>query len=331
MYNNTQLLNSSGAIDVSSAGYKIVIDTMTHIRQGVIEQKFYEIEVGDYLPIDRGTSAWSEEIVQNISFAVGGDFFEGDIDTTNGNGRIASVDAGFSKLRMPVETWGKTVSWTIMEIEKAARAMNWDVVESKLWALRKNWLLGIQEVAFLGHPVITDMTGLLNDPDVTVNTTVINEPISDMDEGDFQNFVREVLGAYFANSGRTRMPSKFVMPTDDYLGLGAAASATFPNVTKVDYLANFFRRMTRNENFEILPLAYADAEENKARGLNVNRYVLYRDDPDTLTMSIPVEFTFLAPGTSNNMQWTQPAYGQYSGTLINRKPEVLYFDETAVS
>ena len=70
------------------------------------------------------------------------------------------------------------------------------------------------------------------------------------------------------------------------------------------------------------------AANNTAVGINKDRYVLYNRSPETLSMGIPVQFTMLNPDTSNQLMWQQPAYGQYSGVLINRKREVLYLDET---
>jgi hypothetical protein len=50
-----------------------------------------------------------------------------------------------------------------------------------------------------------------------------------------------------------------------------------------------------------------------------------------MKMAIPVDFTMLEADTSNKINWQQAAYGQYSGLLVNRKREVLYFDETATT
>lgn len=325
------LYNADGSIDPSSAGYRYVIDTLTYIRARVIEQVFYEIPIADYLPMDVGEAAWSEEIVQNLQFNISGGFFDGDVNIMAGNGRIAEVDAAIAPIRMPTRTWAKATSWTVMEIAKAAAASNWDVVEAKLITLRKNWDLGIQEVAFLGHPTVTEMTGLLNDPEVNIDTTLITEEISGMTAAEFQTLVKGLLNAYYANTQSTRLPDTFVMPTSDYLGLATAASAEFPNISKLEYLLNALRRMTQNEAFEIRPLAYCEASRNQLEGTGKNRYVLYRNDPETLSMSIPVDITLLNADTSNQIMWQQAAYGQYSGVLINRKREVLYFDNAAVS
>jgi hypothetical protein len=322
------LYNANGDIDPTSAGYKYLIDTMSYIRGKVIDQKFYEISIADYLPMDVGEAAWSEEIIQNLAFTTGGDFFTGDTDTGEGNGRIANVDAALSKVRMPVKTWVKATNWTIIEIAKAAAANNWNVVETKLKSLKKNWDLGIQEVAFLGHNVDTLVTGLLNDSEVNKNTSLITEPLSTMSETEFTAFVAGLLPAYYTNSNSTTLPDTFIMPTDDYLGMIVPYSSTYPNISKIQYLTDAMRRATGNASFEIKGLTYAQNEINSPRGINKNRYVLYKNDPETLSMSIPVDLTILDADSANKFQWQQVGYGQYSGALINRKREVLYIDET---
>jgi hypothetical protein len=325
-----RLLNANGDIDPSGAGFNYIITTLSFIRASIVEQKFYEIPIADYMPVDVGEGAWMDEIVQNLVFSTGGDFFQGDVNIQTETGRIAQVGAGLSPITMPVKTWAKGTGWTIMEIAKAAAAGNWDVVESKLRSLKKNWDLGIQEVAFLGHPDGT-ITGLLNDSVVNINTTLITTPISSMTEAQFKVLVAGLLAAYWANSQRTAVPDVFIIPSDDYMGLQTPLSGTYPVVDMLTYLVNALKKGTRNENFQVLPLAYADSEINASRSITKNRYALYRNDPDCLKMSIPVDFTMLEADTSNKINWQQAGYGQYSGVLVNRKREVLYLDETAGS
>lgn len=323
------LLNANGDIDPSSAGFQYIIDTLTYIRSQVIEQKFYEIAPADFVPVDVGEGSWMDDIVQNLTFNTGGSFFEGDVDTQTETARLAQVGAGLDKISMPVKTWAKQCGWTIMEIAKAAAASNWDVVESKMKSLKKNWDLGIQEVAFLGHPQVTAITGLLNDTEVTINTVLITKPLSEMSETEFTTFVGGLLPAYFSNSNETTLPDTFVIPNSDYLGLGVPYSSSFPNISKLEYLLNMLKKMTGNENFVIRGLSYANSTINADRGISKNRYALYKNDPDTMKMAIPVDLTLLEADTSNKINWVQAGYGQYSGVLINRKREVLYFDETA--
>jgi hypothetical protein len=324
-----RLTNSNGNIDPTSAGFQYIIETLSYIRSQVIKQKFYEVDIASYVPVDVGEAGWSDEIVQNLTFLTGGGFFDGDVDTQTGTGRMAGVDAALVPIRMPVVSWAKQALWTIFEIMKAAAANNWDVVEAKLSSLKTNWDLGIQEVAFLGHPSRTLVTGLLNDSEVTINTSLITVSLSNMSATQFTTFIAGLLAAYFANSNSTTLPDTFVIPTSDYLGLAVPYSTTYPNISKLQWLTESLQRMTGNPSFQVLPLAYAMATNNASRGINKNRYALYRRNPDTMSLAIPVDFTMLEADTNNKMNWGQPAYGQYSGVLINRKAEVLYLDQTA--
>lgn len=324
------LTNANGDIAVGSAGYQYLIDTLSEIRAGVVEQKFYKIAPADYMPVDVGYAAWADEIVQNLTFQTGGDFFEGDIDTNYDTSRMAHVDTALAPIRMPVNTWAKQVTWTIADIAKAART-NWDIVEGKMKSLKTDWDLGIQKVAFLGHPVEATMTGLLTDSEVNINTVLISVPISDMSETQFKALVAGILDAYWTNSNNTEAePDTFVIPTSDYLGLVGPVSGTFPIISKIEYLQNALEKATRNPGFKILPLAYAQSDRNSGSAVGgKNRYTLYKREPETLQMTLPVDFTMNQAATANNFNWEQNGYGQYSGCLINRKREVLYLDETA--
>lgn len=316
------LFNSSGDVDLQSTGYQYIIDSLTYIRDKVIKQKFFELSVPDYIPMDVGEAAWRSEIVQNLEFVTGGTFVEGITD--QGFGKTPEVGSALAQIRMPTRLWAKKATWSIAEISEAANA-NWDVVDSRMRALKKNWDLGIQEGAFNGFDA--SLTGFLNNADVNINTSLITEEISGMSDTEFQAFVKGLLTAYFANSNYTRdNPDTFVMPASDYLGLASAASATFPNISKLEYLENSLKRMTRNDGFKILPCVYSQSAKNPAAK---DRYVLYRNDPETLKMSIPVDFTMNQAYTNDGLVFQQKAYGQISGVLVNRPREVLYLDLTA--
>jgi len=322
------LFNSNGDIDPNTTGFKYVTSTLSYIRKQIIAQKFFEVDIPDYVPLDLGEAAWSDEIIQNSEYYTGGSFFEGDVD--QGGSKISRVDTAIVPNRMPVCNWRKKAEWTIFELKQAANASNWDPIEGKIRSLKKNWDLGIQELAFLGRPNDTVMTGLLNNGAVNIDTTTIAVQIASMSDLVFQAFVKAILTAFYDNSNSTALPDTFVMPADDYLGLGSAASATFPNISKFEYLENMFKKMTHNDKFRILPLAYASATNSRG-DLSKDRYVLYRNDVETLAMAIPVDFTMLEPRTVDSMDWLQLAYGQYSGVLINRIREVEYFDLTPVT
>ncbi len=325
--NGRLLTNANGDIDTTLGGYDYNIDTLSEIAKETIEQKHYTVPFADYIPVDVGVAANMDEIVRNLTFQTGGSFFDGDVDTNQDTGRMAQVDVSMSPTRMPIVTWAKQIGYTIVDVAKASGASNWDLIAGKMESLKADWDLGLQEIAFLGHPSKEAVTGLLNAKDVNIDEDVIPKKISLMTSTEFQAFIGKLLGAYFENSDHTESsPDTFLVPSSDYLGLVSAASERNPALSKLEYLQRALSAATGNLNFQISPMAYCEKARNKERGIDEDRYVLYKNDPKTLKMSIPIDFILQEAGTANNFNWVQPAYGQYSGTLITRKREVLYFD-----
>ncbi len=325
--NGRVLTNANGDIDTALGGYEYIIGTLSEIAQDTIEQKFYTVPFADYVPVDVGSGAYRDEIVRNLTFQTGGSFFDGDINTNQSTGRMADVDVAMAPSRMPIVSWAKQLGYSIIDLAQAAGSSNWDLLAAKMESLKTDWDLGLQETAFLGHPSKEAVTGLLNDDEVNSNTALISKEISKMSSTEFQTFVGGLLGAYFENSNNTESsPDTFLVPTSDYLGLVSAASDNNPSISKLEYLKKALSAATGNVNFQVKQLAYCSKTRNVDRGINKNRYVLYKNSPKTLKMSIPVDFLLQEAGTSNNFNWVQAAYGQYSGVLITRKREVLYFD-----
>jgi len=319
------LLNASGDVDIASTGFKYLIDTMTQINAKIIQQKFFEIMPGDYIPMDVGNAAWKSQIVQNLELQEGGDFEDGFVN--NGGSRVAQTDVALYQTSMPTATWRKKVHWDIGQLAEAANSNNWDIVEAKLRGNKKNWDLGVQNGAFNGFRINSKMTGLLNNDSVNINTTLITKKISDMEASEFQTFVGAVLNTYYNNTNNTLMfPTTFMIPAADYLGLGDPVSASFPNVSKMKYLTDMFTEM--GAKIKIVPMVYCESAHNTDAK---DRYVLYNNDPETLKMTIPVDYRANQAYSINGFDFEQMAYGQVSGVMINRPREVLYCDLTAAS
>ena len=307
----------------NALGYEISITTLTAISKRVVEQKFFTIPPADFLPVRVGEGAWSSEIITYRDFSVGGDFETGIINTAASDARLAETDAGVDAIHVPIVNWAKQVSWSFFDLQLAAKSGNWDLVTAKERSRKKNWDLGIQKIAFLGSAQNSNIMGLLSQSTVNSNTSVITKYIKSMSESEFSTFVGAIVGAYRTNCAYTAMPTHFIMPELDYDGLAAPVSATYPNISKLDYLTMVFRTITRNPNFQILPCAYSDQINNN---LSLNRYVLLNYDEDTIRMDIPVDYTNTLQNTINGLQFQNVGYGQFTGAQAYRPLEVLYFD-----
>lgn len=318
-------LNAPGDTAESATGYQIVIDTLTYLKKQISEQKFYQIPIADFLPVVVGDGAFAASLLTNRSYLVADDFESGNIRTGINNTRLAGADAAVDGKSIAVINWAKAVDYSLFDIEQALVANNWDLIEQKHRARKKNWDLGLQKIAFVGsslNPVA--VPGLFSSTDINTNTSRITKLISSMTSAEFSTFVSGVIADYFANSNSTDLPTHFIIPTNDYLGLTVPVSQTYPNVMMIDYLLTAFRKIC-GEGFKILPNAYAQATNNTQYGINKQVYTLLRYDAESLRMDIPVDYTTTQPNSPNNFQFQDVAYGQYTGVGFYRQLETLRF------
>lgn len=311
------------------AGAQQIVSTLTGIKSKVTEQKLHIEKPSDYMPVIVGENAFSDDYLKWLSAGIQGDFESGLIDPNSHTGGFESVDAEVQGLRVPFLYWGKKHTYNILELERSARTGNWDKVSAAENARYKDWMTGIQQIAFLGSQTVTGVRGLLTQSGVTSNTTIIDKPIKDMSETEFETLLRDLVPAYYANTNDTALPDTFVIPTSDFLGLGVATSEQFPLKSKYDRLMEMFVGATGNANFKIMPSSYAQATRNSAflgGGSGLNRYALYINNEDTGAMDIPIDYTTTTQDMFNGIEYTSVAYGQFSGYQVYRPLEIVYFD-----
>lgn len=321
--------NAAGTINPNTLGYQYTIQTTTLILpEKVIGQTFYTVPFERFVPVEVGMGAWMESIKINTGFRLAGNFFQGLSSLSQGNAQMARVDVGIAPINVAIDTFTAGYDYTIAEINKALASDNWDVVSDKMLALKEMWDLGLQYVCFLGNPNDqTNFPGLLTNPGVTINTTVIPQLINTMSPGQISAMVATIVTTYFANTNYTMMPDTFVMPYTDWNGLGVPYSANFPVVSIREYLINEFKKVTGNDNFQVLPLAYCDPANNGSL-IGHYRYALYHKEPRTVRMFIPVDFMMNPAGTANNWQWQAVCAGQFTSPVIIKPAEFIYYDHS---
>jgi len=307
----------------NATGFQIDIDTLTGIKSRVTEQRFYEIAPSDYMPVEVGQDPWAEDRLTYLTFDTSNDFEAGIIETGSNSGRLERTDTQIEGIRVPRKVWAKANDYNIAELAQAQRSGNWSLIEQKESSRFRNWQLGVQRVAFLGLSG-SNVNGLLSQPTVNSDLITITKKLSSMTATEFQAFLANVLPSYYANANSTILPDTFVMPTDDFLGLGSAVDETFNIKSRLERLIESFQQMTGNPDFKVMPLAYSQVANND---LGVTRYAMYRrNDATSLTMEIPVDYTTTIYDTVNGFSYNSVGYGQFSGLQSYRPLEMLYFD-----
>lgn len=327
-----ELKNANGSVNQSSLGFQYATQTTTLIAAEVIMQRFYEEAIADFASVLVGRGPWMDQIKTNLTFDAAGPFEDGDMDLGS-RSQIPTVEVGLSPITATLKGWNKGYTYSIPEVERALASNNWDVVESKYKALTKNWQLGIQQVGFLGKASnLALYPGLLSNETVTVDQSFIPVPISQMSSTQLVAFIGGLIAKFRANANETCFPNRFAIPMSDWVGLGVPmVIGSVPLAVSVrQYLEEQFQGIC-GKDFKIIPTAYGNKLRNAGfwASNGTNRYVLYRNDRDTLHMDIPIDLTIAAPATGNNFHWNGVGYAQYSGMIVYRVPEVMYFDDAS--
>lgn len=314
----------TGKIRTNSVGYQQLITTLTAVSKKVSEQKFYEIAFADYVPVVIGNGAYQRSILNWRTYSKGEGFKTGVISNASNKAMVPHVDAAYDAVTQNVYNWAKGMVYNVFELEEAMRANQlFSLIEAREVARRKEWDLGLQEIAFLGYG---PDKGLLNQASVVVDTTTIPVRLPAMTASQFNTFAGTVYEKYRANAVRTAKPTHFVIPEADWNGLINFPDATYPLKTKLALLEEAFKTITANQSFKILPCAYGD--KANFDGVN-NRYVLLNYDETSVKMDLPIDYTQTQAGTFNGFSWENVAYGSFTGVVALREKEMLYFGNTA--
>lgn len=327
-YKNQFRVNNAVAFATPNAyGLEKTITTLTQIIADVQRQKFYTVAepLTSYVPIEMGTGAYGKQLFQYAVAQVGDNFEAGIIQPGNGINKDANIDITIDGTSIRNNFWRMKYEAT-KEILESARvnAQTFSYIEEQERARLKTSQLGIQKILFKG----TDdglNTGLLNNPDVTVNTSLLPANISAMSITQLTNFAKTAISTFFTNSNSTTFPNTWLMPTSDYMSLGVPINPEFPIGTIREFLERAFIDAGAPADFKILHTVY----NNTASSTGAGRHVLYNRDSDVLTMYIPKPYTPYPLYPVGSLDMISDAEMQFTGVWVKRPAEMLYMDVTA--
>lgn len=328
-FRGVQLMNANGDINPASLAYRYTTDRMTYIRARTIQQTFYQVNPTDYVTIIPGEGGFASQIITQASIKFSASFRSSKISSAGQNSKLQIADGGVVPFYTQVQNGAMGTEYSIFDVQQALFMGQWDPIEAKQKARKIEYDLGVQEIAFLGDSdQLTTFPGLLTQPYVNVNTSLITKNISSMNYTEFNALIAGLLSAYLANCNNTVWPDTFMMPLDDYAGLGVAVNPQFPNITMLSYLQQAFDAICRKK-VKILPSYYAmTAANGGAFGIGKQCYLLYNNDIDTIFMELPVDFVTTSYGTYNNFNFQDAAYYQYTGVQAIKPLELLQFEHS---
>lgn len=312
-------------MNAAPSGFQQEIDTLTAIKQEIIEQKFYTLDPAAFTPIVTGFGAYSSESLYYQNFQLGGNFEEG----ISGHGtatKKTKTNVGYDAINLPFYFWHAALDYGLTEIRQAAANNGGAIrlIEQKERANKKNADLGIQKVAQLGISGLDKVDGILtlDNQGAANNTSIIVGSLSSRTSTQLNAIVATLIAAYRANCDQTAFPNTFVISEADKLGLSSFVAEQQPMISKFEFLLKAFREQTNNPNFEIIASVYCDTTQND---LGETRYALYNKDIDTMEMNVNIPFTSTSFATANGFDFESVSYSQFSGIIAKRPKEILYF------
>ena len=310
----------------SGSGFEQAIETTTQIVSGVVNTLYYELmgqKLSDFVKIEVGTGAYSTNLFQYASTYVGSPFKAGLIEpTASGINADANSNIKIGSLSIPNNFWRMKYNVRQELIRMAERnAETFSIIEENEKARKKTWDLGLQEATFKG---LGDgkSYGLLNQPNVTVNTTLMTAELDAMTDAQFQTFLANAAGVFAANSNGTIMFNRMLIPQKAYLALQQPYGAF--GETRLSVLKRAFQGIV-GDDFKIVHATYctgATAGGNASKG----RYVFYNTNEDNLVMHLPKPYTPYPLFPQGALDLISDSEGQFATPYVKRLGSMLYAD-----
>lgn len=322
-----ELQRLNNAVSADTLGFEQLISTQTEIVAGVIEKKYYTLlgqTLSDFVSFDVGRGAYSTNIFQYTAAYVGAPFESGLVQPSSGLGINAKSNIQIDGISVKNNFWRMDyeVSHEIIEMGKL-NTQAFSIIEENEKARKKVYDLGMQDVVFKG---IDGSYGLLNQPAVTINTSLMPKSFAAMSTAEMQAFAKGALAAYLANNDSTAMPNRLCIATSDYVSLQTPYSASYPtDLTCIDVIEQAFKKAGCTD-FKIVHSTYNDNADSSG---TKERVVLYNKDPDSLKVYVPKQYTPHALYPMNGVDFVSVAEAQFSGVVAIRPKEMLYFDVQA--
>lgn len=309
----------------ATTGIEQVITTTTQLISKVLETKYYELngqKLSDFCPIEVGTGAYALQLLQYATTFAGNSGKQGLINpTADGINKDANTSIKIGTLNLKNNFWRWDYELTNEVINIARNNMvNFSIMEEKEKARKKIWDLMLQDAWFNGLGD-GESYGLLNQPGVSVNTSVITAKLSAMTDAQFDTFLATAPNAFASANSYTIPINRLMMPTSDFYSLTKPYGQF--GLNRLQVLEEAFKRVV-GQDFKIVHSKYNDLANANGNGA---RYVFYNSDPDNVCAYLPVPYTPMPLFPQGSLDLVSQAHGQFVTPYVKRTTSMLYADE----
>ena len=332
-HKNMMRRNLSGVVRNSGVGATVgleqIISTTTEIITGAVDTLFYELngqKLSDFCPIEVGKGAYATNLLQYAITYKANAGKQGLVNPfSNGIAKDANSTLQVGTFTMPNNFWRWTyeVSNELVNLARV-NAETFSIIDENERARKKVWDLMLQEAWMFG---LDDgkSYGLLNQPNVTIDTDLITAKLSAMTDAQFDTFLASAPNKFGLNSAYTISFNRLHIPTSDFYALTKPYGQY--GLNRLQVLEDAFKRVLGGD-FKIVHSKYA--EKANAAG-NGARYMFYNVDADNICSYLPVPYTPMPLFPQGALDLISQAHGQFITPFVKRTGSVLYADEQVSS
>lgn len=319
--NLTKRVNNSGISSVT--GIEATITTLTDILAGVVEKRFYKLngqKLSDFCKIDVGKGAYATKML-HYAVTYLGNAKAGIINpTAQGINRDTNSTIQVGQLTLQNNFWRGDYTLSNEVIKMAARnPETFSFIEENEKGRKEGYDLMLQEFHFIGMNDGVSY-GLLNQPNVTVNTTLMTAELQDMTDAQFQVFIAAAPDAFNSNASYALQFNRLLMPSKAFYSLTRPFGQF--GLSRLQVLEDALKRVA-GADFRIVHSTYNDTAS--AAGTD-GRYVLYNDDVDNLCAYMPVPYTPMPLYPQNSLDLISNAHAQFVTPYLKRTTSMVYAD-----
>ena len=291
----------SGINDLVSAG-KMQLDTglffqreLTHVMEKAYDKKFPELKFRMLFPVSNAVPPYMDSYVYKTY-------------TKNGMAKLirdygndlSRVDLEATETLVKIRTIGASYAYTFLEVEQAQTvgiSLDAKKAEATLRAVEEK----LNRMAFFGEEE-ADLTGLFNNTNVTSGTLSTGAGGGTAFAGKTPEEIladlNEQANAIVQATKMVEIPTTIMLPPSQYADIMSRAKNSASDTTVGQHFKNSWQW---SNGIELVPVNECSAAVNSE--LTNDAMVIYKNDPDTLQMHIPQEYT-PHPMQAENLQYT---------------------------
>jgi hypothetical protein len=297
-----------------SAAMGFLVQQGAHIEAQVYSQEYPQFKSRQLLDIVSEGGEWNKFVVFRSMDAAGKMEWMGDSSTD-----IATADVAFKQGQHEIKTAALGYRYSLPELNYAAQ-LGENLDAEKAIAVRDIVEQGLNELYLLGDASV-GYQGLYNSslvPKTSAAGTIAAAIAAKDPLKVIQIFAAAYNGVYSTQTNTVHRPTHFVIPTDQYLALNQNF-VDFGNASNISYMA-------------VLKMSFPDMtfeDDIFAKGTgaaSADRLICYKKDVRCVKGHEPMRLKFMAPATSDNINFVVPAMVRSGGTEIRIPKSMHYVD-----